>query len=231
MVAEWTVWWNVFCQKSSHDTWRMGRWIIMMKDPISTSPQLRPYSSHCIPQTSKNFDIIILRYCLAMRNEFVVDNTLKKRKRKKNCQHEFASTLSCLFRTWRRWWFPLARLCFCFWVTAVDPRFISCYYLFQEIWVICSNLKHVLRSFSTKFLCSWVRWRWTSFAATRVTPSSSVKISETFVSGTPRSNSNSWTVSRRVSLIAVFTRSTFSGVLLVEGLPDHGLLSTNSRPS
>ena len=57
-----------------------------------------------------------------------------------------------------------------------------------------------------------------------------VKILATVVFGIPRSASSSHTVSWSL-LIAACTHSLFSGVLLVAGLPGHGLLSTDSRPS
>ena len=78
--------------------------------------------------------------------------------------------------------------------------------------------------------CSHDRSRGTNFAATRFLPRSSVKICETIVHGIPRS-SNSHTVSCQFSFIAARTLSTFSGVLLVEGLPECRSLSTDSWPS
>lgn len=209
--AEWTGWWNVL-QKSLHHTWRMGR--CTMKDPVSTNPQLRPFYSHCIPQTAKNFDVILLRYCLALRSELVVDTTMIL---KKHCQHDldFALTLSCLLRTWRRRWLPLARLGFCFWVIAVDPRLISGYYFFRKSESFVAAWSMSCEVLARNSFCSKVRRRETNFAATRFMPRSFVKISETPVSRIPRSSSNYRTVNRRFSLIAVFTRSTFSGVLLV----------------
>ena len=62
-------------------------------------------------------------------------------------------------------------------------------------------------------------------------PRSCVKISDTVVFGIPRSASSSHTVSCWSLLIAACTHSTFSGVLLVAGLPERGSLSTHSRPS
>ena len=58
-----------------------------------------------------------------------------------------------------------------------------------------------------------------------------IKISDTVVFGIPRSASSSHTVGRQSLLIAACTHSTFSGVLLVGGLPEHGSLSTDSWPS
>ena len=51
------------------------------------------------------------------------------------------------------------------------------------------------------------------------------------VLGKARSASSSHTVSLQSLLTAACTHSTFSGVLLVAGLPEHGSLSTDSRPS
>ena len=58
-----------------------------------------------------------------------------------------------------------------------------------------------------------------------------IKISDTVVFGIPRSASRSHTVSHRSLLIAARTRSTFSGALLVAGLPERGSLPTDSWPS
>ena len=58
-----------------------------------------------------------------------------------------------------------------------------------------------------------------------------IKISDTVVSGIPRSASHSRTVSHQSLLIAAHTRSTFSGVPLVAGPPECGSLSIDSWPS
>jgi len=79
--------------------------------------------------------------------------------------------------------------------------------------------------------CYRNRSRRTNFATTRFLPRSSVKICETIVCGIPRPSSNSRTVNRWFSLIAARMLSTFSGVLLVEGLPESRSLSTDSQPS
>jgi len=51
------------------------------------------------------------------------------------------------------------------------------------------------------------------------------------VRGIPSASTYSRTVNRRFSLIAARTLSTFSGVLLIEGLPERGSLSTDSQAS
>ena len=62
-------------------------------------------------------------------------------------------------------------------------------------------------------------------------PRSCIKISDRVVFAIPRSASSSRTVSHWYWLIAAHTSPTFSGVLLVSGLPEHGSLSTDSQPS
>jgi hypothetical protein len=71
----------------------------------------------------------------------------------------------------------------------------------------------------------------TNFAATHFLPRSSVKISGTIVRGIPRSSSNSRTVNHWFLFIAARTCLTCLGILFVEGLPEWGLLSTDSQPS
>ena len=71
----------------------------------------------------------------------------------------------------------------------------------------------------------------TNFAMTHFMPRSCSKISNMVVFGIPRSASSSHTVSCRYLLIVAHTRSTFSGILLVECLPDCGSLSTDSQLS
>ena len=79
--------------------------------------------------------------------------------------------------------------------------------------------------------CSCDRSHRTNFATTTFKPRSSAKISETIVHGIPRFSSNSRTVNHQFSLTAVRTPSTFLGVLLAEGLPEHESLSMDSQPS
>ena len=62
-------------------------------------------------------------------------------------------------------------------------------------------------------------------------PRSCIKILDIVVFGISKSASSSYTTSCWALLIAAHTCSTFSGVLLVAGLPDRGSLSTDSWPS
>ena len=78
--------------------------------------------------------------------------------------------------------------------------------------------------------CSGSRSYGMNFATTRYMPRSCVKISDTVGFGILRSASRSRTVSRPYLLTAACTCSTFSGVLLVAGLPECGSLSTDTVP-
>ena len=71
--------------------------------------------------------------------------------------------------------------------------------------------------------CSVVSNFGMNFAHTRVIPKILLKISQTVVFGIPRSFSSSRTVNRR-------TRLMFSGVVVSEGRPERGSLSTDVRP-
>jgi hypothetical protein len=53
----------------------MGKCIVVMKLPVTTCPQLQPFSSSCILQPVKDFDVILLSYYLAWRSVLMVDNT------------------------------------------------------------------------------------------------------------------------------------------------------------
>ena len=79
--------------------------------------------------------------------------------------------------------------------------------------------------------CSGSRSCGMNFATTCFMPISCVKILDRVVFGIPRSASSSSTVSHQSLLIAACTCSTFSGALLVAGLPECGSLSTDSQPS
>ena len=79
--------------------------------------------------------------------------------------------------------------------------------------------------------CSGSRSHGMNFAMTYFMPRSCIKISDTVVFWILRSASSSHNVSHQSLLIAAHTRSTFSGVLLVAGLPEHESLSRDSWPS
>ena len=93
------------------------------------------------------------------------------------------------------------------------------YDFLEEIWFIG------VKSLATAALCSFSsssRSHGMNFAMTYFMPRSYMKTSDTVAFAIPRSASSSHTVRRQSLLIAARTRSTFSGVLLVAGLPEHG---------
>ena len=53
----------------------MGRRVVVMKMPVTSYPELLPFSSYCIPQSAKNFDVVVHSYCLAWRSVLMVNNT------------------------------------------------------------------------------------------------------------------------------------------------------------
>ena len=216
----------MFFQKSLHKSWRMWRRIVVTKLPVSTCPQLQPFSSYRVPQPMKDFDVELLSYCLAW-SVLMVDNLIKK---KTQNGLYVAPTWLRLLRTWRLRWFPLGRLGFCFRVIAIYPWLISSYDLFGEMWVFVSGFKSSVNPAWNSF-CSCDRTHETNFAVTSFLPRSSVNISETIICGIPSASSNSCTVNRQFLLIAARTHSTFLGVLLVAGLPECGSLSTDFHPS
>ena len=125
---------------------------------------------------------------------------------------------------------PLGWLGLCLQIIAIDPQFTSAYDLLEEIWFIGSSLNQIASKCRCPF-CSGSRSHRINFARTRFKPRSCIKISDTVVLGIPRSASSSCRVSHQSLSIATLTHLTFSDVLLVEGLPEHGSLSTDSRPS
>jgi len=79
--------------------------------------------------------------------------------------------------------------------------------------------------------CSAVRIRGTNFAATRRMFKSCVSVAWQGPQDPPTSTDSSRIVKRRFARISSSTRATQSPVLLVVGLPERGLSSTESRPS
>ena len=124
---------------------------------------------------------------------------------------------------------PLGGLGLSVWITAVDTRFISSHNLLEEIWFIGSCLNQVTSNCSMMFLLLWQQKP--QNAMTHFVPRPCIKILDTILFGIPRSASSSCTYTHRSLLSAARTRSTFSGVLLAAGLPECGLLSTESQPS
>jgi hypothetical protein len=75
----------------------MGKHIVVMKLPVTTRPQIWPFSSYCIPQPAKDFDVVLLSYYLAWRSVLMVDNIFVIKK-----LVSMALTLLCLGRAFCR---------------------------------------------------------------------------------------------------------------------------------
>ena len=141
-----------------------------------------------------------------------------------------APTLTCFFRPWLVWTLTLWRFLFSFRVVTINPysspvitflrTFSSSLTISKLSWAISER-----RSF-----CSAVSNFGMNFAHTRVIPKILFKSSQTVVFGIPRSFYSSRTVNRRLPSIACRTRSMFSGVVVSEGRPERGSLSTDVRP-
>ena len=137
-----------FFQRSLHNNWRMGRHIVMTKPPVTPCPRLQPFSSYCVPQLAKHFDVVFLSYWLAWRSILTMDKTFMT---KKKCtwpwcyldlvvpSSDMATQTTSIGRT---------GLLF----RDIDIWLISRYDLYGEIWVFVSGFKQVLCNLSTKFL-------------------------------------------------------------------------------
>ena len=130
-----------FCQKSLQDSW-CGRWgtgqaYCHDEAAITTYPQLWPFTSYCIPQPAKDFDVVLLTYCLAWRSVLVVDIFMIKKYHEHGL--DVSLTLPCLLQMWRSGRLPFGRVGFCFRVIVIGPWLISSYNLSGEIWVFVSS--------------------------------------------------------------------------------------------
>jgi hypothetical protein len=56
---------DVLPKHTTHESWRKGRCIVVMKLPGTSCPQLRQFCPYCISQATKDFDLVLLSYCLA----------------------------------------------------------------------------------------------------------------------------------------------------------------------
>lgn len=133
-----------FCQKSINKRWRMGRWIVMMKVPVTSGPKLQPISSYHNPQVAENFNAVLFHFCLAWRSKLMVENTLTIQKQ--STQSWLTKTILCLLWTQRCRQLPLKRLGFCFRITAINLFLIFYYHLFEKTWYIISYMKHGISS-------------------------------------------------------------------------------------
>src|SRR6267143_274088 len=84
---------------------------------------------------------------------------------KENSKEDFhiRSNLACFLRPWLIWTLPLGRLGFCFNVIAINPRFITCYDAFDQVWILIDCSQRFLRDvFAVKFLLK-IQQFWNKF--------------------------------------------------------------------
>ena len=111
-----------------------------------------------------------------------------------------------------------------------DRQFISGYNLLEEIWFLGSILNHIISNCNMMFLLLRL-WKPQNKFCHNVFYAKILHQNLGQRScGIPRSASSCRTVSGWSLLIAARTRSSFSGVLLVAGLPEHGSPSPDSWP-
>ena len=144
----------------------------------------------------------------------------------RNYQHHLhiRATLKCLFWSWRQFCHPLRRLNFCFNIVAVHQSFITCYDIFQKVFISIRTIKQLLS------FCASVSRRDTNFAAARRIFSLSVKIRWYETLQFPTSSATSRTVRRRFWRITASIFSTWSSSNDVEGRPDLGSSSMDVLP-
>jgi len=105
----------------------------------------------------------------------MMNNALLVEENGQHCLH-IASTHSRFLGSRRGWGLPLRRLSLGFGVIAIDPRFVTCYDRFQEVFVVLGTIK---RSCAAKTRCSFCSSEssfGTNLADTRLIPKSSVTI-------------------------------------------------------
>ena len=69
----------------------------------------------------------------------------------KNCQHHLhiRATLTCFFWSWRKFSHPLRRLNFSFNIVAVHRSVITCYDIFQKVFISIRTIKQLLTDSDT----------------------------------------------------------------------------------
>ena len=140
----------MFCQKSLHGSCRIGRCIVVMKLPVTTCPQLWPFSSYCISQPAKDFIIVLLSYCLAWRSVLMFDSTYMIKKKStwpRRCSALAAPSLDVETQAT-----STGKTGLLFQGHSHRPMTHLQLWPFGEIWVFVSGFKQVLVNFRMKFL-------------------------------------------------------------------------------
>jgi len=124
---------------------------------------------------------------------------------------------------------PLRTLSFGVRIVFENPRFVTCYDIFETLFVMCSSRSR--HKFLQFFFFSLVRIFGTSLAQIFCMPSSKGKISWTVRKFKFSTLLIILTVKRRTDLTRSLTLVTFSSVFDVQGLLERSTSSTHSRSS
>jgi hypothetical protein len=54
----------------------VGRYVIVMKEPVVVAPKFRSFSSHIFPQASQNVTVKVRVYRSVTRNKYMMNNPL-----------------------------------------------------------------------------------------------------------------------------------------------------------
>ena len=118
-----------------HKNWRMGMHIVVLKLPVTICPQLRPFSSYCIPQPAKNFDAILSNYCLASRSVLMVEDSTFMIKKKPLTWPWLCSDFAVTYSDVEIQVTSTGKSGLLFQGLVTDPWLITSYDLLGEIWV------------------------------------------------------------------------------------------------
>ena len=119
-------------QKFTDKKRRVSRCIITVQHPGLVCPRLRPLPSHSFHQTLYDLQVKLFIDCLTTWNKLMMNNTLPIKKLLTSPSHlSDSDVLFLLVATI----FPHRRLQFCSNIAAVHPRFITCYDIFQKVFI------------------------------------------------------------------------------------------------
>jgi len=122
----------IFYEEFPHNKRGVCWHIVVVQQPVSVLPHLRPFLPHILPQSSQNFAVKLPIDSLTRWNKLLMHNSSNVQK---NEQYwlDVAANLARFFRSRRGWRLPLQRLLLCFQVIIVQPCFITSYDPGQEV--------------------------------------------------------------------------------------------------
>ena len=203
----------------------------MMKQPWPRFPQFSSFFPHWAHQTSLDVVVDVLINSLALWQKFCVDNSMDI---KKSNQHHLGFGLEHprLFGIWWQCALPFKVLPFGEWIVLEDPWLIASNNSFQLVRFSFELLQNVLTHLHSPLLLSFIQqpWYhfWTDLPHLQIFRNDPPYTLSLFI---PSSSAIILTVRRRSHRTFCLTRSTFSSVLLVDGLPLLWSSSTSYLPS